>query len=149
MNEIGDSGQAADRERRRERGIAAYARIFNLPQDRVPAAMTSRVGPVYADEAFLAAGGPAWFHPAITDRERSMVIIAALAALGAAGERLDSHIQLAQRCGLDYDALTAMMTLVTNYVGQARGSQAMESIQRIAGQATPASATVPDNEVTP
>jgi hypothetical protein len=32
--------------------------------------MAGRVGPVYAEEVFLAAGGPAWFHPALTDRER-------------------------------------------------------------------------------
>jgi alkylhydroperoxidase/carboxymuconolactone decarboxylase family protein YurZ len=66
-----------------------------------------------------------------------MVIIAALAALGVTGERLDSHIQLAQRDGLSYEALTAMMTLVTSYIGQARGSQAMEAVQRVAGLGSP------------
>jgi hypothetical protein len=44
------------------------------------------------------------------------------------------------RNGLDYEALTAMMTLVTNYIGQARGSQAMEAVQRVAG---PGSQTSP------
>jgi len=138
MNEIGDCERTADLAYRRERGIEAYARIFGVPQQDVPAAMAGRVGLVYADEVFLAAGGPAWFHPALTDRERSMVIITALAALGVAGERLDSHLRLAQRNGLDYEALTAMMTLVTNYLGQAYGSQAMEAVQRVAGPGSPA-----------
>ena len=133
MNEIVDIDRASDPVRRRERGVEAYARIFDLPEKAVPAAMAGRVGQVFAEEAFLAAGGPAWFHPALTDRERSMLIIAALAAQGVAGERLDSHVRLAQRSGLDYESLTAMMTLVTNYIGQARGSQAMEAIQRVAG----------------
>jgi 4-carboxymuconolactone decarboxylase len=133
VNGIGDSERTADPAHRRERGIEAYARIFDLPEEDVPAAMAGRVGPVFAEEVFLVAGGPAWFHPALTDRERSMVIIAALAALGVAGERLDSHVRLAQRDGLGYEALTAMMTLVTNYIGQARGSQAMEAVQRVAG----------------
>lgn len=133
MNEIVDIDRASDPVRRRERGVEAYARIFDLPEKAVPAAMAGRVGQVFAEEAFLAAGGPAWFHPALTDRERSMLIIAALAAQGVAGERLDSHVRLAQRSGLDYEALTAMMTLVTNYIGQARGSQAMEAVQRVAG----------------
>ena len=120
----------------------SYARIFDVPEKDMPAAMARRVGQVFAEEVFLAAGGPAWFHPALTDRERSMLIIAALAAQGVAGERLDSHVRLAQRCGLDYEALTAMMTLVTNYIGQARGSQAMEAVQRVAG---PGSQTSPGN----
>jgi 4-carboxymuconolactone decarboxylase len=140
MDEIADSRQAADPAHRRERGIEAYARIFDLPEKDVPAAMAGRVGQVFAEEVFLAAGGPAWFHPALTDRERSMLIIAVLAAQGVAGERLDSHVRLAQLYGLDYEALTAMMTLVTNYIGQARGSQAMEAVQRVAG---PGSQTSP------
>jgi len=133
MNEIVDIDRTSDPVRRRERGVEAYAHIFDLSEKAVPAAMAGRVGQVFAEEAFLAAGGPAWFHPALTDRERSMLIIAALAAQGVAGERLDSHVRLAQRSGLDYEALTAMMTLVTNYIGQARGSQAMEAVQRVAG----------------
>jgi hypothetical protein len=82
-----------------------------------------------------------------------------------AGERLDGHVRQAVRSGVGYEVLTAMMTLVTNYVGQARGSQAMEAVQRVAGpgrrrhrqvpdrdpaksRAVPMSATALDNEVT-
>jgi 4-carboxymuconolactone decarboxylase len=133
MKEIGHSERTADPPHRRERGIEAYARIFDVPKKDVPAAMAGRVGPVYAEEVFLAAGGPAWFHPALTDRERSLVIVAVLATQGVTGERLDSHVRLARRSGLDYEALTAMMTLVTSYIGQAYGSQAMEAVQRVAG----------------
>jgi 4-carboxymuconolactone decarboxylase len=143
MNDIGDRERAADPAHRRERGIEAYARIFGVPKKDVPAAMAGRVGPVYAEEVFLAAGGPAWSQPALTDRERSMVIIAALAALGVASERLDSHVRLARRNGLGYEALTAMMMLVTNYIGQAHGSQAMEAVQRVAGPGSPAPAPNP------
>lgn len=146
MTNIGDGERTADPAHRRERGIEAYARIFDVPEKDVPAAMAGRVGPVYAEEVFLAAGGPAWFHPALTDRERSMVIIAALAAQGVAGERLDIHVRLAQRNGLDHEALTAMMTLLTNYIGQAYGSQAMEAVQRVAGPGSPAAFL--DSEVT-
>ena len=138
MNDTGDSDWIADLARRRERGVEAYARIFDVPEKDVPIAMAGRVGPVYAEEVFLAAGGPAWFHPALTARERSMVIITALVALGVTGDRLDGHVRLAQRDGLGYEALTAMMTLVTNYVGQAHGSQAMEAVERVAGPGSPA-----------
>ncbi len=33
---------------RRERGIAAYARIFGVPQQDVPTIMEQQVGPVFA-----------------------------------------------------------------------------------------------------
>ena len=80
MTEIDEADWGADLAHRRERGIGAYARIFDVPEKDVPAAMAGRVGPVFADEVFLAAGGPAWSSPAITDRERDMVVITALAA---------------------------------------------------------------------
>jgi alkylhydroperoxidase/carboxymuconolactone decarboxylase family protein YurZ len=100
-----------------------------------------RLGPVYAEEVFLAAGGPAWYHPAITDRERYLVIITALTAQGVVGsDRLDSHIQQALRAGVDYESLAAMMTLVTNYIGQTYGSQAMQAVQRLADSNSPTSA---------
>lgn len=140
MKEVDDTAGPA---RRRERGIEAYARIFDVPEEDVPAAMVGRVGPVFAEEAFMSAGGPAWSDPALTGRERSIAIIAALAAQGVAGDRLDSHIRLARRNGLDYEALTTMMTLVTNYIGQAHGSQAMEAVQRVAGSGSLTSALDP------
>jgi 4-carboxymuconolactone decarboxylase len=123
------------------RGNEAYARTSDVPEKDVWAAMVGRVGAVFAEEAFMSAGGPAWSHQAITNRERSIVIITALIAQGVAGDRrLDSHIRLAQRNDLEYEALTAVMTLMTNYIGYAHGSQAMEAVQRVAGSGTSTSA---------
>ncbi len=48
----------------------------------MPAAFASRVGPVFAEDALLAAGGLGWSHPALTGRERSIAIITALAVRG-------------------------------------------------------------------
>jgi 4-carboxymuconolactone decarboxylase len=78
---------------RRARGVAAYARIFDVPEDRVPAAMASRVGPVFAEEAFQFAGGAAWADPALTGRDRSLAIITALVAQGVYGDRLRAHLE--------------------------------------------------------
>ena len=69
MNESGGSDRTAHSARRRERDIEPAARIFDVPEKDVPAAMAVRVGPVYAEEVFLAVGGPAWFHPDLTGRE--------------------------------------------------------------------------------
>lgn len=36
---------------RRRRGIAAFAKIMELPEQDVPRAFAARVGPVFAEEA--------------------------------------------------------------------------------------------------
>jgi hypothetical protein len=69
MKETDDTGRRADPAHRRARGVEAYARIFDVPENDVPendvpAAMAGRVGPVFAEEAFMSAGGPAWSRPA-------------------------------------------------------------------------------------
>jgi 4-carboxymuconolactone decarboxylase len=117
---------------RRERGIRAYAKIFGVAEKDLPAAMTARVGLLFAEEAFASAGGSAWSHPALTPRDRSIAIITALAAQGVTGERLDTHLRLAAEHGLDHDALAGLMTLLAIYIGYARASAAMESVQNAA-----------------
>jgi 4-carboxymuconolactone decarboxylase len=123
---------------RRARGVAAYARIFEVPDDQVTAAMASRVGPVFAEEAFHFAGGAAWADPALTGRDRSLAIITALVAQGVSGDRLDTHLDLARKNGLDDDALTALMVLLAGYLGYAHASLAMETIHACQAALLPA-----------
>lgn len=113
---------------RRERGLAAYAQIFDVGAEEVGAVMAERVGPDFAAEAISAAGGAAWSHPGLSDRERGIAIITALAAQGVTGDRLIAHVRLAQRNGLDRDGLTALMTLLAGYLGYPRASLVMETI---------------------
>lgn len=47
-------------------------------------------------------------------------------------QRLSTYLSLARRNGLDQDGLTALMVLLTAYVGQPYTSLAMESVQRSA-----------------
>lgn len=113
---------------RRARGVAAYARIFDVPDGQVPAAMASRVGPVFAEEAFQFAGGAAWADPALSGRDRSLAIVTALVAQGVSGDRLGAHLDLARKNGLGDDALTALMVLLAGYLGYAHASLGMETI---------------------
>jgi 4-carboxymuconolactone decarboxylase len=113
---------------RHMRGVAAYARIFGVPEDQLVAAFASRVGPVFAEEQLQAAGGAAWADPALSGRDRSIAIITALVAQGVTGDRLDAHLDLARHNGLDDDALTALMVLLASYLGYAHASLAMEII---------------------
>lgn len=122
---------------RQARGIAAYARIFAIPEDQVAAAFAARTGPVFAQEALQVAGGASWGHPALTGRDRSIAIITALVAQGVAGDRLGTHLDLAREHGLDDDALTALMVLLAGYVGYPRASLAMEAVHARAGTPKP------------
>jgi 4-carboxymuconolactone decarboxylase len=131
----------ADHESRRQRGIAAYAAIFAVPDQEVPAAFAARVGTAFADEALQAAGGTAWASQALTGRDRSIAIITALTAQGVSGDRLNTHLQLARQHGLDLEALTVLMTLLALYIGYARASLAMETVQGLFG--SDGQATVP------
>jgi len=82
---------------RHDRGVAVYTEIFQLPAAQAQQAMTDRVGPEFANEAFEAAGGAAWSHPALSARERDIAVITALASQGVGGERLRSHLELGLR----------------------------------------------------
>lgn len=113
---------------RRENGVSAYAKIFAVPEQEVPAALVARVGPVFAEEALQAAGGAGWSSPALTGRERSITIITALGAQGVAGDRLGAHLRLGLQNGLDQEALAALMALLAIYLGYAKASLAMETI---------------------
>jgi alkylhydroperoxidase/carboxymuconolactone decarboxylase family protein YurZ len=122
------AGTGAEPDVRYARGVAAYARIFGVPEDRLAAAFASRVGPVFAEEQLQAAGGAAWADPALSGRDRSVAIITTLVAQGVTGDRLVAHLDLARRNGLDDDALTALMVLLASYLGYAHASLAMEII---------------------
>lgn len=113
---------------RRMRGIAAYARIFDVPESEVPATFARRVGPTFAEEAIGAAGGPVWSDGALNDRDRSVAILTAMTAQGVTGDRLRTHIALAQQNGLGEDSLTALMTLLAAYLGYPKASMGMETV---------------------
>jgi 4-carboxymuconolactone decarboxylase len=137
-----DASPDATPAERRARGVAAYARIFDVPDDQVPAAMASRVGPVFAEEAFQFAGGAAWADPALSGRDRSLAIVTALVAQGVSGDRLGAHLDLARKNGLDDDALTALMVLLAGYLGYAHASLALaiHAAPRLTGASTQESA---------
>ncbi len=128
---MSDPAGTADFQDRRERGIAAYAKIFAVPQEEVLAAFATRVGPVFTEEALQGAGGSAWSNPALTGRDRSIAIITALAAQGVSGDRLGTHLQLGREHGLDEESLTALMTLLAGYIGYPRASLAMETVHAL------------------
>ena len=126
-----DPAGTTDFQGRRERGIAAYAKLLALPKEEVVTALAGRVGPVFTEETLQGAGGAAWSHPAFTGRDRSIAIITALTAQGVSGDHLSTHLQLGRQHGLDQAALTALMKLLAGYIGYPRASQAMQTVHTL------------------
>jgi len=120
-----------DLDARRARGAAVYARTLGVPATESAAALATRAGAAFADEALLAAGGDAWSHPGLTDRDRSIAIITALTAQGVTGDRLTTHLHRAQDEGLDVDALTGLIILLACYLGYPKASLAMETLHQM------------------
>ena len=114
---------------RRERGIAVYGGQFGVAEDEAERRFVERFGRRFAEEAFSAAGGNAWEAEPLTRRERSLVVVAMLAALGGVEARLRTHVRFALENGATADELDAAVCLVATYAGFARASVAMEIVR--------------------
>jgi 4-carboxymuconolactone decarboxylase len=123
---------AGDLQDRIAAGRATYARNLGLPEDRAEAAMTDRAGAEFVREAYLAAGGPAWHGDELTDRDRSIAVIAALVGQHVTDDRLVPYLNLARMNGVDDHGLTSLMLLLASYLGQPATSIAMSTVRRTA-----------------
>ena len=126
----------ADARDRTSRGRAAYASQFGLPENEAVELLETIVGKRMAEEAVQAAGG-AWVDDCLSLRDRSLVVVAALAAQGGVEERLRSHVRWALEHGVTPDELDAALALLAVYVGYPRASVAMEVIREVLGQRPP------------
>lgn len=117
------------------RGRATYARNLGLPEADVLELMTSRAGALFTDEAYLAAGGPAWHDPGITDRDRAVAVVAALVGQHVTDDRLVPYLALARRTGVTEGGLEALMVLLAAYVGQPAASLGAAAVRRTRPQA--------------
>jgi 4-carboxymuconolactone decarboxylase len=119
-----------DGRERVSRGRAAYASQFRLPEGEAVDELKRLVGERMAAEAINAAGG-AWVDDSLSLRDRSLVVIAALATQGGVEERLRVHVRWALDHGVTPEALDALGSLLAVYVGFPRASVAMETIREV------------------
>lgn len=112
------------------RGREVYARNFGVDASTAERLMVERAGAAYVAEAYEAAGGIGWHGVELTDRDRSIAVIAALVASNVIDERLDFYLRLARRNGLGDDGLAELMVLLTAYIGQPYPSAAMQAVAR-------------------
>jgi len=124
------SAESTVRTERARLGRSVYARNFGVDEHLAEKLMTDRAGAAYVAEAYEAAGGPGWQGIALTDRDRSIAVISALVTSHIIDEQLDVYLSLARRNGLDDNALTELMILLTAYIGQPYPSSAMGAVRR-------------------
>jgi len=113
-------------------GREVYARNFGVDPAEAERIMTERAGPVFTGEAYEAAGGPGWQSTSLTDRDRGIAVIAALVAQGVTDDRLSVYLAVARRNGVDTEGLTALMVLLSAYLGQPATSLAMRAVRQAA-----------------
>ncbi|MFI7434298.1 carboxymuconolactone decarboxylase family protein [Micromonospora haikouensis] len=109
-------------------GRAVYARNLGVPEDEAESMLTARAGAQYAREAFLAAGGPGWSGTELTDRDRSVAVIAALVGQHVVDARLTTYLNAARAAGVTEEGLAELMVLLTAYLGQPAASVAMATV---------------------
>ncbi len=113
-------------------GRAVYARNFGVTEAEAERILTSHVGTDFTQETFSAAGGLGWQSESLTDRDRSIAVVAALVAQNVTDERLITYLTLARRNGVDERGLATLMVLLTAYAGQPYTSVAMQAVRRSA-----------------
>jgi 4-carboxymuconolactone decarboxylase len=110
---------------RPDRAKRVYGSQFDIPADEVPRVLTELFGGRMAEEALHSMGGSAWDN-ALSWKERSLAVIAALIAQGGVEDRLRTHIHWAVRNGATREELDALVSMLTVYVGYPRATAGMK-----------------------
>jgi 4-carboxymuconolactone decarboxylase len=74
--------------------------------------------------------GQVWADPGLSQRDRSLITVAALVALGRT-EQLRSHLRRALDNGLSKDELVAAMTHLAFYAGWPAGMSGVTELKKI------------------
>jgi 4-carboxymuconolactone decarboxylase len=107
-----------------------------MPEGQAVEELKRTVGERMANEAIHAAGG-AWVDDCLSLRDRSLVVLAALITQGGVEERLRGHARWALDHGVTPEELEAMATLLAVYIGYARASVAMQTINEVVSSEQP------------
>jgi len=109
---------------RYQRGLDAYASQFHITPEQVPGWFADAVGERFGLEAIQSAAN-AWTHDELSLRDRSLIVIAALIAMGDLEAQLRMHTRWALDHGSTPAELEALATLLAIYTGFARASRGL------------------------
>ena len=77
--------------------------------------------------------GQVWSDPALSQRDRSLITVSVLAALGRT-EQLRSHLRRAMDNGLSKDELATAMTHVAFYAGWPAGMTGVTELKKVTAE---------------
>jgi 4-carboxymuconolactone decarboxylase len=123
---------AADDERTRGREIQRQLWGDRAADNERPATPAGELAPDYFDLVRRYCFGDVWSRPGLVVRDRSMITVAMLAALGRQDE-LRAHLHGALRVGLTRDELVEVLMQVGVYAGIPAGVAALTTAAEVLG----------------
>jgi 4-carboxymuconolactone decarboxylase len=122
--------QASDRESRRDRGLARLAELGDEPGGEEFLARLGDLGDLTVDFVF----GDVHARPGLPVRERELVIVAVLAALGGLEPQVRAHIRAAREAGATDAELEETMIQVAPYAGFPRAINGLKLLREEQGR---------------
>jgi 4-carboxymuconolactone decarboxylase len=124
------SGDTAERRpaERMASGRRAIGTIMGLDGEEAHATLTDWYGEAIADEVIGI--GSLWERPVLSKRERSLVAVAALTAMGTL-RRLEIHVGGALNHGARPEEIEEVILMMMVYAGHARATEAIEVARRV------------------
>lgn len=117
--------QAGDATSRRERGIARLAELADEPGGDEFLASLGDLGDLTVDFVF----GDVHARPGLPVRERELVIVAVLIALGGLEPQVRAHIRAARAAGVTDEELEETILQVAPYAGFPRAINGMKLLR--------------------
>ncbi len=118
----GESAQEADR---RARALARLAELGDEPGGEQFLARMGPLGDWIVDFAF----GDVHTRPGLTARERELIIVAVLAALGSSDPQVAAHIRALRAIDVPWDEIEETILQVTPYAGIPRAVNAIKVLR--------------------
>jgi 4-carboxymuconolactone decarboxylase len=122
--------QEGDKESRRERGLARLAELGDEPGGEEFLARLGDLGDLTVDFVF----GDVHARPGLPVRERELVIVAVLAALGGLEPQVRAHIRAAREAGATDAELEETMIQVAPYAGFPRAINGLKLLREEQGR---------------
>jgi alkylhydroperoxidase/carboxymuconolactone decarboxylase family protein YurZ len=108
--------------------LDAIGEVMGRPPDEARLLLTEMYGDEIAAEVI--AHGAMWLRPTLTERERSLVIVAALTSLGTLA-RLRLHVRGALNHGASREEIEEVILTMMVIAGHARATEAIEVAREV------------------
>ncbi|MER6511965.1 carboxymuconolactone decarboxylase family protein [Nonomuraea sp. NPDC001636] len=115
--------EGSDREQRYEHGLEVLRKVDGEAGQRVVDALAD-ISPELAHQVVAWAFGEIYDRPGLAPRDRQLVTLGALTALGGCEPQLDVHINAALNVGLTPDEITESLLHSAVYCGMPRALNA-------------------------